>query len=199
MPYSTFKYSDLRQKFGIQEERGILFENVNPVQPSDWLKKTLAINSRMPMLSEKSKSELIVSPILVDIWEQNHESFTIFSGVNLEGDTEKGLNGECDFIFCSEPRKVFMLTSPIFTIVEAKNDIIASGIPQCIAQMLGAHYFNEKEGKQIPCIYGCVTTGKDWQFLKLTSNIVTINQDEHYLTKLEELLGFIQCIINSNK
>ncbi len=67
-----------------------------------------------------------------------------------------------------------MLTSPVFTIVEAKNDIIAGGIPQCIAQMLGAQYFNVKDGKQIPCIYGCVTTGKDWQFLKLTGNIVTI-------------------------
>ncbi len=54
MSYSTFKYSDLRQKFGIQEERGILFETVKPVQPSDWLQKTLSIYSRMPMLSEKS-------------------------------------------------------------------------------------------------------------------------------------------------
>ncbi len=199
MPYSAFKYSELRQKFGIQEERGILFEIIKPVKPTEWLKRTLKINLRLPMLSEKSKSELIVSPILVDIWEQNQESFTIFSGVNLEGDADKGLNGECDFIFCREPRKVFMLTSPIFTIVEAKNDIVANGIPQCIAQMLGAQYFNEKEDNKIPCIYGCVTTGKDWQFLKLTNNIVTINQDEHYLTKLDELLGFIQCIIDSSK
>jgi hypothetical protein len=199
MSYSAFKFSDLRQKFGIQEERGILFETIKPVQPTDWLKKTLNINSRMPMLSEKSKSELIVSPILVDIWEQNKECFTIFSGVSLDVDTDKGLNGECDFIFCSEPRKVFMLTSPIFTIVEAKNDIIAGGIPQCIAQMLGAKIFNEKEGKPISCIYGCVTTGKDWQFLKLTNNIVTIHEEEHYLTKLEELLGFLQCIIDSSK
>ena len=199
MPYSTFKYSDLRQKFGIQEERGILFETVKPVSPSDWLKKTLEINSYFPLLSEKSKSEYIVAPILTDIWEQNKKSFTIFSGVNLEADIEKGLNGECDFIFCREPRKVFMLTSPIFTIVEAKKDDIANGIPQCIAQMIGAKLFNEKDGTSISEIYGCVTTGKDWQFLKLTGNVVTINEHEHYLTKLDELLGFIQCIIESTK
>jgi len=199
MPYSAFKYSDLRKKFGIKEERAILFESVKPVSPSEWLKRTLNLNSRMPMISEKSKSELIVSPILVDIWEQNNESFTIFSGINFEVDSEQGLNGECDFIFCSEPRKVFMLTSPIFTIVEAKNDIIANGIPQCIAQMIGAKLFNEKEGKPISILYGCVTTGKDWQFLKLTDNVVTINEHEHYLTKLDELLGFLQCIIDATK
>ena len=195
MSYSSFKYSDLRHKFGIQEERGILFENLKPVQPTDWLKKTLELNSRMPILSEKAKSELIVSPILVDIWEQNQECFTIFSGVNLDADPESGLNGECDFIFCYEPRKVYMLTSPIFTIVEAKNDNIANAIPQCIAQMLGAKLFNENEGKPISDIYGCVTTGKDWQFLKLTGSKVTINQ---IITDIPEILGFLQCIIDCN-
>jgi hypothetical protein len=39
----------------------------------------------------------------------------------------------------------------------------------CVAEMIAAQMFNIREGKEIPAIYGCVTSGKLWQFLKLES------------------------------
>jgi len=195
MPYSVFKFSDLRQKFGIVEETSKLFENIKTVQPSDWLKITLEKNLEMPMLSEKAKSELLISPILIDIWEQNNKSFTIFSGVTLDVDIENGLNGECDFIITRDPKKRFSISSPIFTIVEAKNDNIPNGLPQCIAQMLGAKMFNEKENTQ-QVVYGCVTNGQEWQFIKLENNKALINKDLYYFDNLPTILGVLQNIIN---
>ncbi len=196
MPYSQFKFSDLHQKFGIEEETTKMFENLVPVEPTDWLTRTLEINLQMPLLSEKSKSEYIIAPILTDIWEQNKECFTIFSGVSLDVDTDKGLNGECDFIFSSEPRKKYSLVSPIFTLVEAKNDNISNGIPQCIAQMLGARLFNEKNEKPLKSIYGCVTTGEEWQFLELNENKILVHNKLILLNKIDEILGALQYILN---
>ena len=192
MPYSTFKFSNLRQKFGIVEETVSLLA-IEPVEPTDWLKRTLEINLQMPLLSEKSKSEYIIAPILTDIWEQNKECFTIFSGVNLDVDADNGLNGECDFIFSSEPRKKYSLVSPIFTLVEAQN---ANGIPQCIAQMIGARLFNEKNEKPLKSIYGCVTTGEEWQFIKLIDSKVLVHNKLIMLSRIEDILGALQFILN---
>lgn len=196
MPYSAFKFSDLRHKFGITESTGHLFSNIPPVQPTDWLNKTLEKNMDLPMLSEKAKSELIISPILIDIWDQNKKSFNIFSGVNLDADIENGLNGECDFIFSRDPISRYSISNPIFTIVEAKNDNISNGLAQCIAQLLGARIFNENEHTPIPVLYGCVTTGQEWQFLKLEDNKAVINKELYFLDNLPQILGVLQLIIS---
>ena len=199
MSYSSFKFKDLRKQFAIVEETDKLFDNILPVQPTELLKNTLLTNSRLPLLSEKAKSELIISPILIELWKQNNESFTIFSGVNLDADIDKGLNGECDFIISSVPGKRYSIISPIFIIVEAKNDNIASGLPQCIAQMLGAKIFNEKDNNPIETIYGCVTTGQEWQFIKLVNNKICIDDKLYFLSNLDRILGILQLIVKSVK
>lgn len=196
MSYSQFKFSDLSKKFGIEEETTCLFDNLIPVEPTDWLNRTLKLNLQMPLLSEKSKSEYIIAPILTDIWTQNKECFTVFSGINLDVDIENGLNGECDFIFSGEARKKYSLVSPIFTLVEAKNDNIINGIPQCFAQMIGARLFNEKNDKPLKSIFGCVTTGEAWQFTELKGNKAYVHNKLILLDRINEILGAIQYILN---
>jgi hypothetical protein len=60
--------------------------------------------------------------------------------------------------------------------------------------MVGAKLFNEKKGVQIPYIYGCVTTGNEWLFLKLTDTIL-IDTEIFYLNDLPRLLGIFEEII----
>jgi transketolase C-terminal domain/subunit len=52
-------------------------------------------------------------------------------------------------------------------IVEAKNENIKGGLGQCVAEMVAAQIFNEREANAIDTIYGAVTTGEIWKFLKL--------------------------------
>ncbi len=52
-------------------------------------------------------------------------------------------------------------------LVEAKNENMIAGIPQAIAEMIAARRFNEAAGTPIDPIYGVVTTGLLWRFLKL--------------------------------
>jgi hypothetical protein len=50
---------------------------------------------------------------------------------------------------------------------------------QCVAEMLAARIFNEREGNDISTIYGTVTSGTNWRFLKLEGDIVNIDLDEY--------------------
>ena len=67
---------------------------------------------------------------------------------------------------------------------------------QCIAQMLGAQVFNQVEGNEISVIYGCVTTGEDWQFLSLQESLVSIDTQRYYVNELGKVLGIFQSIVD---
>ena len=198
MAYSGFKLKELKQQFQLEEKGIKLFYEIKTIEPSDWLKQTLKLGLKMPLLSEKARSERIVSPILFECWEQNKESFGIYSGMNLEADIANGLNGECDFIIAARA-DTYTVESPIFMLIEAKDNDIKLGIPQCVAQMLGARLYNQKDGKDIPVIYGCVTTGDDWQFLKLQDNTIYIDIERYYLDNVPQLLGILQGIVDCYK
>lgn len=47
----------------------------------------------------------------------------------------------------------------------------------------------------IASVYGIVTTGSIWRFLKLEGTTVTIDLNEVYLTPLEVLLGLLAAIV----
>jgi hypothetical protein len=198
MTYSEFTIFDLRRKFGIKDTKKQLFENVEPVAASKWLQHALTLQQKLPINSEKAKSEFIIAPILTDIWEQSGEKFSIHSGINLEADSEQGLNGECDFILSADAEKSYFLKSPIFTIVEAKRDDFLGGVPQCAAQMLGATYFNSLDGRTLEAIYGCVTDGTEWLFLRLENTTLIIDDKTYFTKDLETLLGVFKIIIHKS-
>lgn len=54
-------------------------------------------------------------------------------------------------------------------VVEAKKQDIDLGIPQCAVQMYASKKFNENKKTPVPYIYGCVTTGREWKFMRLNS------------------------------
>lgn len=198
MAYTDFTLSDLHQKFGIENRKGSLFPKVKPVPVSKKLKSDLGYNLELPQRSEKAKSELIVLPILMDVRLRNDRFFTIYSGEILSADPESGLNGECDFIVAKDTQS-FEINYPIFQIVEAKKNDIDLGVPQCAAQMVGARVFNQKKGLTTDTVFGCVTTGDDWNFMRLTGNTITVDERRYYLGSLPELLGVFQQIIGFYK
>ena len=198
MSYSNFTLKSIREKLGISNQVDNLFETITPVMPSKELEKDLALASTLPVRSEKAKSEFIVLRILIDLMTRNERFFTIYSGEVLNADKEKGLSGECDFIIAKDV-KTFDINTPILTIVEAKKHDIEVGLPQCAAQMIGAKYYNDDAQENIDTIYGCVTTGDEWVFLKLKDNHITIDNKKYYLNKTEEILGIFQMIIDYYK
>ncbi len=193
--YSKFTYDDL-DTLGIEIERTKLFDKVEPKQPTAWLADTLKFNNSLPLATEKAKSELIIVPILTDTIRRNNFAFTYFSGYNFDVDKSRGLKGHCDFLLSRKPHSP-RIEAPVFCIVEAKNDNFDLGIPQCVAQMYAAFLFNQKKNQTEKCVYGAVTLGFNWLFLKLENAKVWQDEDLYGTQNLPELLGVIDQIVNS--
>ena len=196
MAYSSFKtLAEITSNFGVVHQRKLLFDNVKALAKSEDLTKALVLAQELPVKSEKARCEMIVTPILLDLRQKNNKIFTIFSGDTLNADDTRGLNGECDFILAKD-KGSFEVSFPIIQVVEAKRNDVEVGIPQCAAQMIGAQLWNENNQTDFKLIYGCVTTGDDWVFLKLIDNKLFIDTKKYYLGNIEELLGVFQNIID---
>ncbi|HAC62252.1 MAG TPA: hypothetical protein DCF68_01630 [Cyanothece sp. UBA12306] len=193
MAYNDFTLSSIKKQFKINliEEVG-LFASIPPRQPSTLLKEILAENIPLALGSntEKSRSEMIIAPILIELRKQFKQKISIFSGVKFNVDPEQGLNGNCDFII-NQSSELLMITAPIITIVEAKKEDLNLGLGQCIAEMIAAQIFNERENCQINKILGVVTSGTNWKFLKLEQQTIYIDLQEYYLDNIGQLLGIL--------
>ena len=197
MAYTDFTLKDLHTKFGVQNRVEPLFQPLLPIAPSEWLQTMLAKSSQLPVRTEKAKSEMIVFPLLLELRDRNANFFTIYSGDTLNADESKGLKGECDFILAKDTG-TFDINLPIIQLVEAKKNDLEIGVPQCAAQMVGAKVFNKNSGYDLEFIYGCVTTGDEWLFMRLNNDIV-IDRRKYYLNELGELIAVFQHIIDYYK
>jgi hypothetical protein len=198
MAYTDFTFDDLETKFGIKNRSQPLFKKIVPVQPTHTLLQSLENAAELPIRSEKAKSETIVFPILLELRNTNDKYFTIYSGDSLNASVDDGLKGECDFILAKDTQS-FSINYPIIQIVEAKKNDIEAGVPQCAAQLLGAKIFNEKKNIQLDTIYGCVTTGDEWLFMKIQNKEIIIDTQKYYLVEINKILGAFQYIIDYYK
>jgi len=105
-------------------------------------------------------------------------------------DKENGLNGFCDYIIIGYSEQ-FYLEAPIITIVEAKNENINSGMGQCIAEMYAAKIFNDAENQSLSRIYGAITIGDEWKFLKLMENLAYIARQSYYISEINKVVGIL--------
>lgn len=51
--------------------------------------------------------------------------------------------------------------------------------------------FNEQNGTPIAAIYGVITIGTIWQFLKLEQKTVSIDLSEYYISDIKKILGIL--------
>ncbi|MBN3876586.1 MULTISPECIES: hypothetical protein [unclassified Nostoc] len=201
MAYSDFKLIEVIDSFGlvIHESSG-LFANVQEQDCSDLLSTILRENVDLAVAisSEKARSEMIISPILLEVRRKFNYEISFFSGVDFTVDSQRGLNGFCDFILSLSSEQL-LVRSPVIVLVESKNENLRSGLAQCIAEMVAAQLFNERSGNQIKAIYGAVTIGTIWQFLKLEYNVVSIDLSEYYIKDIKKILGILYSAIAQSK
>ena len=203
MPYSDFDLKAVKQKLGVclHEQQGLFAAApCAPLRPAfvEILQENVPLARAVN--TEKARSELIISPVLVELRKMLKHSVSLFSGIEFNVDKEKGLNGFCDFIISASPEQL-MLNSPVIAVVKAKNENIIGGLGQCIAEMVAAKMFNEAEGENkniVGSIYGVVTTGTAWKFLKLEAWNVLIDLDEYGIEQPEKILGILLAMANTN-
>ncbi|MBE9065452.1 hypothetical protein IQ260_02160 [Leptolyngbya cf. ectocarpi LEGE 11479] len=197
MAYSDFTLRKVKDTFSLKlVETGSFLTGFAPVQPSDYLQQTLARNLAMAIAvgTEKARSELLISPILVEVRERLQRRVSLFSGTDFTVDASVGLNGICDFLL-SQSQEQLLIEAPAVMIVEAKKEDLNPGLGQCIAELVAAQRFNQAHDRPIPAIYGAVTTGSLWRFLKLSGQTVEIDLADYAVPPVETVLGILLGIV----
>ncbi|WP_392534307.1 hypothetical protein [Nostoc sp. C117] len=199
MAYSDFSIRKAKENFNLTlVEGGSFFPKIEPLAPSPYLVEFLqeSIPLAIAMGSEKARSELIISPILFEMRKILDRKISFFSGEEFTVDPTVGLNGICDFLISKSPEQL-IIEAPAVVIVEAKKENIKGGLGQCMAEMVAAQRFNELSQQLTQVVYGIVTSGNLWTFLKLEKQTVTIDLTDYLIPPVEKLLGILVWMIKN--
>ena len=198
MSFQNFSFPQVQQDLGLAEDEADLFSHVPIAALRDEFVAALTDGTTLALAvnTEKAKSEFIIAPLLLELWRFSGDRFGLFSGVELSVDPARGLNGLCDFIITKSSRQ-FILSAPLIAIVEAKNDNLRSGLGQCIASMYAAQVFNQQSAAPIEAVFGVVTTGSAWKFLRLQQSVVTLDVKEYYIDNAGKILGVLSHIVQT--
>jgi hypothetical protein len=198
MAYNNFTLSSVKEQFGLSLSIDPFCQGLSPTAPSATFAAIFAewLPIAQQAKSEKAKSELLVSPILLEVRKLVSNSVELFSGEEFSVDKDQGLNGFCDFLL-SKSLTPYIVEAPVIMLVEAKKGELDVGLGQCVAEMVAAQLFNQAKGKPIETIYGSVTSGKLWQFLKLNGKNVAIDANEYQVTPVEKILGILKWMVEN--
>ncbi len=198
MAFRDFSFPQVQQDLGLILHDADLFAAATPFPVRDEFAAFIrdGVDLAVANSTEKAKSEFIIAPVLLELRRSLRGRFFLFSGVEWEADANRGLNGYCDFILTKGDSQ-HVLSAPFVTIVEAKNDLIRTGLGQCIAAMVGAEVCNQQAARAIPRVYGVVSTGSAWRFLQLEGNVLTIDVPEYLIDNLPKIMGILKQIVES--
>jgi hypothetical protein len=193
MAYNSFTLEQLKRDFGmvVVEATGV-FAGAAPVEVSAQLREALAEGAPLALAisTEKARSEMVIAPVLMEVRRQRPGAIGLFSGSDFNVDQARGLSGFCDFLLSGSPEQL-TIEAPIVAIVEAKNENLRSGVAQCIAEMVAAQIFNDARERPLAHVYGAVTTGSSWLFLRLGGHEVTIDLTEYFLGDIDRIVGIL--------
>jgi hypothetical protein len=200
MAFRDFTFPEVQQKLGISVAEADLFSDIVPAPVRQEFGALIRESADLALAinTEKARSEFIIAPVLLELRRSLHGAFGLFSGIEFDVDSSRGLNGFCDFILTKMPRQI-ILTAPLVAVVEAKNDNLRSGLGQCIAIMVAAQEYNRKAGTLGDAIYGVVTTGSAWKFLQLLDSEVIVDIHEYYIVDLGRIMGILAQMIHGSR
>ncbi len=198
MAFRDFVFPQVQEQLGLRVVDAELFAATPPAPVradfAEFVRDGTALASAIS--TEKAKSEFIIAPVLLELRRSVEPKFTLFSGVEWDVDRERGLNGFCDFILGKGPSQ-HILQGPFDAIVAAKNDLIRTGLGQCIAAMVAAGISNDRAGISPGAIHGAVSTGVTWKFLRLRGDILTLDVPEYTIGNLPQIMGILREIVGA--
>jgi hypothetical protein len=190
MAFSDFKtIADVQRKYGIRylEKSFIATDELTPpesfVRDLQFYRETIDIFS-----SEASRSEIVISPLLREVYKSHHAQCSFWIQKPLAFD--ETLCGTPDYMVSgrSELGKT-VLEKPVLIIVEAKKNDFEQGWGQCLAELWAAERINNDRSKPV---YGVVTDANLWQFGKLLDNEFCREPANFTIDALPRLYGALE-------
>lgn len=193
--YADFGLTKVEAVFGLITQGGTLFPNLPPLPVPGWLRETLDRAQRLSSLgNRKARAEFLVAPILMAAGELSASPASICSGQPFNVDPARGLLGKCDFVLTRTP-PMRRMRDPCLMVTVARNADIDAGLGPCVAQMVGAQLYNERLGRKHQRVYGAVTNGETWQFLRLEGKTVILDRVRLPISNLGGILAVLYCML----
>jgi hypothetical protein len=195
MAFRDFSFPKVEQDLGLHLADADLFSSAPPYPVREAIAEVVheGVQLALANSTEKAKSEFIIAPVLLELRRLAGGKIALFSGVEWEVDAARGLNGYCDFLL-TRGGSEHILRAPFVAVVEAKNDLIRTGLGQCIAGMVAARLSNERTHERSGPIFGVVSTGAAWKFLRMDGDDVHLDRDEYFIDNLPKLMGILKSI-----
>jgi hypothetical protein len=198
MPYSKFTLSKVKKDFQLAIVDGVRFipAIAKPIAPSPRLLNELEdVPWAIAVGSEKARSESIIYPVLQEVRRIFDRKISLFSGNEFNVDIDSDLTGYVDFLISRSPEQL-IIEAPVIVLAEAKKSDLNDGLGQCVAEMVAAQRFNETQANSISTLYGAVSSGTTWRFLKLEGKTVTIDLTDYPLPPVDGILGALVWMVN---
>lgn len=142
--------------------------------------------------SEASRSELIISPLLREIYKKHSKDYSFWIQKSITFDDV--LSGTPDYLLSRRsPLGKTVLETPIVVVVEAKKNDFEQGWGQCLAELVAAQKIN---GDATKPVYGVVTDGNLWQFGRLKEQVFTKNEKNYTIDDLQALFGALEYLVS---
>ncbi len=151
------------------------------------VKKMLSRISLSQSDNEATRSSLLVSHIL---WtaSDTYQLGLFFEpqvdiSLELTPKLPYSLNGKYD---CGLSLDDIDFIAPIITVVEVKKSNLSEGLGQCVAEM----YATLKKFQQQK-VYGIITDGEVWEFLLLNNNVLSVDENNYYISNVANIVDRI--------
>ncbi len=193
MPFSDFKNMEqVIEQFPLILERKDIFPLNLSFELPEWFAENLAFTLKTLKSSDTEAvyCEKLIYPFLHLVWK-NHPHLNLWSHHNLR--YYDVLHGTPDFFVSKLLRDnaYEMMTPPLLTIVQPKNENFIEGWGQCLAEMIACQKINNDETLTI---YGIVTTGTSWEFSKLTGDTLCKHTISFSIGHPEEVVGILDFV-----
>ncbi len=132
--------------------------------------------------SEIGAGEIILFPILREIWKSYRDQLSLFTHEELAFDGD--LCGYPDYFFCRITEFGRIPDAPYLLVVEAKLDDFEKAWGQCLAAMLAAQKLNQTPDRPV---FGIASNGRSWEFGRLLHREFLLDQNPVSLANLETL------------
>lgn len=195
MAFSDYKnIAQVQKEFGIkyQEESFIVAQAAPPSahfqEEFEFTRENIDVYA-----SEGSRTELIITPILREVYKKFHDKYSFWVQKYLAYNDK--LNGAPDYIIATRSALgKTVLESPLVVVVEAKKNDFEQGWGQCLAELVAAQKINSDADMPV---FGIVTDGELWKFGKLEGDTFTSNIEGYTVGNLPELFGALNFIFQS--
>jgi len=195
MAFSDYKsVSQVQMEFGIKyrEENFIVAQEVNIsalfLKEFEFTRENIDVYT-----SEASRTELIISPILREVYKSYHDKYSFWIQKSIA--YNERLSGTPDYIIAARSALgKTVLELPLVVVVEAKKNDFEQGWGQCLAELVTAQKINNNVN--VP-VHGIVTDGELWKFGKLVRDIFVGNIDGYTVASLTRLFGALNFIFQS--